>query len=1163
MKAYKSKNGILREIWGAQSLESKARCAMIVRLQIMKGGLQLFSMYAIVQKEEFSMKNGMKRLVSGLLAIAMVLTTFGVNTKTVSAEERTMQSYVYDGYEVDFNVTDAWDGAFNAEVKLVNTGDVEICDWALTFEFAHEIQNLWNATVVEHTGNTYVIKNADWNANIKPGEGVAFGMTVLCDGDIAFPEKFSFVMEEGYVTAQDYSAEFMLYSDWGTGCNGAIILSNLTNEPIENWQLEFDYDREIVDIANAVIVSHEQDHYVIENAGYNADIAANSSVHISIVAGEGATDEKPENFTMQQTVVGDASNGAEDEKDPVIAERLTGVKYKEPGAEHMQYDEASNTYYVDNQLALIVKDGVTKEQVENYAKELEASVVGYIVVTGDYQLEFATAKSWEELHALMEKIAGYDWVEEVLLQELYEIDICASLDDPAWYVSDNTQDAWMNEWDENFPAGNNWGLEAINARGAWEYEGETVKVGIIDTMFDTEHEDLKDIFEEVWENKPSSGIIWQYQMYWGSDSERGEAILTSTTHGTHTAGTLAACVNNGVGISGVANNVKLYGVSTDGTLDGTTEAKRHTTLKFKYAIAKLVLCDCRVINISMGSPLEDSDKVAKMSQDYEVFLKKLLNIGYDFLIVQAAGNKSKDAYYAGLVAGIADETVREHIIIVGGIGLNMPTSDKYFGKDMYQSNGYLFSGYHYGKKFNYGDLIDICAPGEKIFSTLPGNKYSDISNVKNSGSSNEKVEYWEGTSMAAPHVSGVAAMCFSVNPDLTGPQVKEIICNSYSQYIFDYRHDNKYKLIDAEAAVKLAKATEGEKVEYTERLYGILEGRILLRDGFNPPFKLTDSQSSASNTEKGFVYVHEVDSQGQRIVGKSAIVSSLGEEGEYELFLPAGEYHAIAYFPGYIPYEVQIEVAEEEVYLLDFVLSKSSETEVEKSVFGTITDAVTGKTVSGVSVEVIEGIRYDRTYEGKLKVVDSDKTDENGRYSVSLMPGYYILRISKDGYVTNYVEIVSADGVENQDAVISTVLNEDEYRIVLTWGMSPHDLDSHLEATRQGQKLFHVYWAEKTYYEGDELIAQLDIDDIDGEGPETVTVTVSVDMETKYLYYIYNYSNRYNSNSNALSFSGAKVDVYCGDKLVKAYSVPTDKTGITWDVFEIFNGEVIDVNQIK
>ena len=266
------------------------------------------------------MKKGMKRLVSGLLAIAMVLTTFGVSTKTASAEERTRQSYVYDGYEVEFNVTDAWDSAFNAEVKIANIGDADICDWALTFEFAHEIQNLWNATVVEHTGNTYVIKNADWNANIKPGEGVAFGMTVLCDGEIAFPENFSFVMEEEYVTTQDYSAEFSLYSDWGTGCNGAIILSNLTVEPIENWLLEFDYDREIVDIANAVIVSHEQGHYVIKNAEYNADIAANSSVYISIVAGEGDADERPENFTMHQTVVGDSvidEEGGNEEKPDV------------------------------------------------------------------------------------------------------------------------------------------------------------------------------------------------------------------------------------------------------------------------------------------------------------------------------------------------------------------------------------------------------------------------------------------------------------------------------------------------------------------------------------------------------------------------------------------------------------------------------------------------------------------------------------------------------------------------------------------------------------------------------------------------------------------------------------------------------------------------------
>lgn len=73
---------------------------------------------------------------------------------------------------------------------------------------------------------------------------------------------------------------------------------------------------------------------------------------------------------------------------------------------------------------------------------------------------------------------------------------------------------------------------------------------------------------------------------------------------------------------------------------------------------------------------------------------------------------------------------------------------------------------------------------------------------------------------------------------------------------------------------------------------------------------------------------------------------------------------------------------------------------------------------------------------------------------------------------------------------------------------------------------------------------------------------MSVDMETKYLYYIKDYSNRYNSNSKELSFSGAKAEVYCGDKLLKAYNVPIDIQGTTWNVFEIFNGEVIDMNQV-
>ena len=385
------------------------------------------------------MKKGMKRLVSCLLAIAMVLTTFGVNTKTALAEERTMQNYVYNGYEVTFDVTDAWDGAFNAEVKIANTGDAEICDWALTFEFAHEIQNLWNATAVEHTGNTYVIKNADWNANIKPGEGVAFGMTVLCDGEIALPENFSFVMKEESVTAQSYSAEFTLYSDWGTGCNGAIILSNLTDEPIENWQLEFDYDREIVDIANAVIVSHEQNHYVIKNAEYNADIAANSSVHISIVAGEGLAEERPENFTMQQTVMGDVSTGTED------------------GNEEIPDDDENDEVYLP--------------------KELQFYVYGsYNSNTGSIEVEWHAENKLSNYHVLISS-------NNVLYQELAQVDEQTTY---SWLLQDDFDMMYIKVTANNEEGELVETLPCVIERGDYGYE---VK------LFDTDNDSIPDLFE--------------------------------------------------------------------------------------------------------------------------------------------------------------------------------------------------------------------------------------------------------------------------------------------------------------------------------------------------------------------------------------------------------------------------------------------------------------------------------------------------------------------------------------------------------------------------------------------------------------------------------------------------------------------------------------------
>lgn len=143
----------------------------------------------------------------------------------------------------------------------------------MTFPLEYEILNIWNATITEHTAVSYTVRNNVWNADIRLGESVSFGLTAECAETVSFPEVFV-LNRAGEVPEQSiFSASYVFHSDWGTGCNGEIILSNTSDVPLEDWELSFDYGREIVSISNAAIVSHEGTRYVIRNVVYNADIS--------------------------------------------------------------------------------------------------------------------------------------------------------------------------------------------------------------------------------------------------------------------------------------------------------------------------------------------------------------------------------------------------------------------------------------------------------------------------------------------------------------------------------------------------------------------------------------------------------------------------------------------------------------------------------------------------------------------------------------------------------------------------------------------------------------------------------------------------------------------------------------------------------------------------
>lgn len=202
--------------------------------------------------------------------------------------------YENENYNVTFSLTSSWESGYNANVKIENTGDDTIQNWYLSFEYDDQITNIWNAEISTHEENQYIVKNAGWNQDIVAGGSIEFGIS----GSTAFnefPENFNVVGENKEVQEEDYSVHYQVDSDWGSGFTGSIQITNNTDKILEDWVLEFDFEREITNIWNAVIECHEGNHYVIRNAGYNANINAGQMVSFGFNGMNGSKDIVPEN----------------------------------------------------------------------------------------------------------------------------------------------------------------------------------------------------------------------------------------------------------------------------------------------------------------------------------------------------------------------------------------------------------------------------------------------------------------------------------------------------------------------------------------------------------------------------------------------------------------------------------------------------------------------------------------------------------------------------------------------------------------------------------------------------------------------------------------------------------------------------------------------------
>ncbi len=270
--------------------------------------------------------------------------------------------------------------------------------------------------------------------------------------------------------------------------------------------------------------------------------------------------------------------------------------------------------------------------------------------------------------------------------------------------------------DPYFVDGQQWDMNSIDMKKAWNIKraGAETVVAVIDTGVDYNHPDLV-------------GKVIKGKNYINNTDDP----MDDHGHGTHVAGTIGAITNNGIGISSVSWGAKILAIKAcDNNGDCITS---NVVRGISYALSQGV----KVINISIagvGSCTRENffggDRV------YEDVIKEANSKGA--IMIVAAGNNNQDA--KNEVPGACEGVV--------AVGATNQSNERWVSSDSTGSN--------------FGDKIDLSAPGSPILSTSVQNGYS----IRN------------GTSMAAPHVSGVAALLLSFNKNLSSSELKKCIVES-------------------------------------------------------------------------------------------------------------------------------------------------------------------------------------------------------------------------------------------------------------------------------------------------------------------------------------------------------------------------------------------------
>ena len=273
--------------------------------------------------------------------------------------------------------------------------------------------------------------------------------------------------------------------------------------------------------------------------------------------------------------------------------------------------------------------------------------------------------------------------------------------------------------------------DIIGTKKAWNTTmgSKDIIVAVTDNEFQINHPDLQKSWYKNPNEIPGNGIDDDNNGYiddvygWDFVNQDNDVNAYDGSHGTHVSGIIAAQANNGEGGAGVAPNVKLMPLRWYGYTSTWTSAIIAET--YMYAVNN----GAKIISTSYGIDSFVDDEL------YLDTVKYVRSKGV--LIFNSAGNINE--------MNPPRQAIEEVILVCATTSLDVTTSD-------------LKASFS-----NYGTGIDICAPGDPVYSTVR----------RASRNSPAKYANKRGTSMATPVVAGVAALIWSANPNFTDEEVKQ------------------------------------------------------------------------------------------------------------------------------------------------------------------------------------------------------------------------------------------------------------------------------------------------------------------------------------------------------------------------------------------------------